>query len=130
VLVELPRLRVSLEDPEPKAVRPQLLDQVEEGAAGALPVELRIDVEVVEEILAETEEADDLPVELGHPDLLVREHDLAYPLEDVLGAVRVGKIDMDSRRARTWMSVSAGASSGMALLIENGMKPSLHHPFR
>jgi len=47
MLVELASLRVSLEDPEPKALRRELRDALEEEAAETPTVELRVDVEVV-----------------------------------------------------------------------------------
>ena len=92
VLVELARLRVSLEDPEPEPVRGELRDPLEEQAAGALAVELGVDVEVEEDVVAQREEAHDAPVAFGDPDLVVLGHDLADPRQHVLGAVDVGQI--------------------------------------
>src|SRR4029079_5109083 len=92
VLVELPRLRVPLEDPEPEPVGCELLYPVEKQAAGTLAVVLRIDVEVVEEVVAQHEEPDDALAVLRHPDLLVLRRDLADPGQDVLGAVDVREI--------------------------------------
>jgi hypothetical protein len=55
-------------------------------------VELGVDVEVEEDVVAQREEAHDAPVAFGDPDLVVLGHDLADPRQHVLGAVDVGQI--------------------------------------
>jgi hypothetical protein len=47
---------------------------------------------VIEEVVAQHEEADDAAVVFGDPDLVVLRHDLPHPREHVFGAVDVGQI--------------------------------------
>ena len=105
MLVEGPRLRVALEDPQPEAIGAQLLDEIEEGAARSLAVQLGIDVQVVEKVVAEGEEADHPPVVLGDPDLVVLGHHALDPGKDLLGAVRVRQVG-HALPARSQMDVS------------------------
>jgi hypothetical protein len=62
---------------------------------------------VVEKVVAERREADHLPVDLGHPDLLVGEDDLSNPGEDILVTVR-GREVGHALAARAYVNVGQG----------------------